>query len=77
MTVVTTPETEAFLARVNDPITAENDTGPSDYQPTAIATPATFCGELATVDGLEDLTSAEISPEVAVAIQHTYGGEKV
>lgn len=72
-----TNQTEAFLNRIETPLTPENDTGPSDYTPTYISTPVTFCGETATDDGLADLVSAEISPEVAVAIVATYGGEKV
>jgi hypothetical protein len=70
-------ETEAFLSRVDTPLTVENDTGPSDYTPTLISTPVTFCGELATTDSLADVTSAEISPEVAEAIVTTYGGDPV
>jgi hypothetical protein len=74
--VAMTNQTEAFLNRIAHPITAENDAGPSDYQPTLIATPVTFCGELATTDGLQDLTSAEIAPEVQTAIKAVYGIDK-
>ena len=68
-----TDQTEAFFNRVEHPLTAETDTAPSEHTPTAIATPVTFCGELATADGLADLTGAELSPEVLQRVDETYG----
>lgn len=74
-------ETQGFIDRVNHPIPAEGDTMTAgDYPPlsppppsTYIAYPITPFGDMATTDGLADLTTAELSPDVQAQVDAIYG----